>query len=222
MNTKVNLIKTVLSDGVRFDLFVENMPENFLGLAADLKFDGEGNYLRMEFSDQIVGMPFERQPVKMVKEKADTLIMGMTFKAADLPKLESGVLASFFFDGEKDFKAFENKVFSIHQNQSRMDLQVDWIASLEGKKMLNNLSPGSAIKNNSIKTDSLKVETGQLETNLGQIDYASVFAGTDLVDQENNSQVYFIVILIVMLLMGGLHLLNNLIKKSRKAVPSLT
>lgn len=222
MNTQVKIIKNVLANGVRFDLVMNGMPEKFLGLAADLKFDGKGKYLRMDLSDSVNALPFAEQPIKMLKPADDRLVMGLTFKSNQLPQLRDGVLASFWFEGDKDFAGFEQQVFSVYGSGGREDLAVSWgngqsvVTTLKQEKL--PAKPKSVAE----LTLAAPLSDQLVETNLNQMDLAGIFAG----ESEKGEVEWDVngVIIGLALLMGVavVYLFNKVLKKSNLRLPSLT
>ena len=129
--TKIYLIKNLITGGVRFDLKAESLPANFLGLAADLKFrsePGKVSFERMDWGAVIAGL--NNLPIKMASFQQGKLIMGITFRSTDLPKLKDGVLASFYFKGQGiEFEGFERTVLSKFEGK-RVDLpDTEWLAA---------------------------------------------------------------------------------------------
>lgn len=126
--TKIYLIKNLISGGIRFDLKAEELPANFLGLAADLKFRSDvGKFVfeKMDWGKAIASL--KELPIKMATFQDGKLIVGMTFRSANLPKLSDGVLASFYFKGQSiEFDGFERTVLSKFDGK-RIDLtDVKW------------------------------------------------------------------------------------------------
>lgn len=126
--TKIYLIKNPIAGGVRFDLKAEGLPANFLGLAADLKFrsdPGKVTFEKMDWGAAISGL--KDLPIKMANFQDGKLIVGMTFRSANLPQLKDGVLASFYFKGQQiEFEGFERTVLSKFEGK-RVDLpDVKW------------------------------------------------------------------------------------------------
>lgn len=129
--TKIYLIKNVVEGGVRFDLKAEELPANFLGLAADLKFRNEPGKVAFEKMDWGATISSLKDlPIKMANFQNGKLTMGMTFRAANLPKLKDGVLASFYFKGQAiEFEGFERTFLSKFEGK-RVDLpDVQWLVS---------------------------------------------------------------------------------------------
>jgi len=134
------LIKKIILDGggVRFDLIGKSLPENFLGMAADLKFSGEGvKYEKMEWGNAFAGFRPEELPVKMVKNDWETgskegeIVFGISLKSDNLKNLRDGVIGSFYFSGKGSsdmrFVGFQHEVLSSYEN-GRVDVEgVKWI-----------------------------------------------------------------------------------------------
>lgn len=136
------LIKKIILDGgnVRFDLIGKNLPGNFLGMAADLKFTNNGGdvkYEKMEWGSAFMGFVTENVPVKMVKnawqpgQNEGKIIFGISLKADNLKNLHDGVIGSFYFSGKSvaadlQFAGFQHVVLSVYEN-GRVDLtDVKW------------------------------------------------------------------------------------------------
>jgi len=118
--------------GYKIDLVVHDLPQNFLGLAFDLKFNdpaGAADFAEV-LPGQIIGsLPVEEQPIIMAKAlpEQSKLVFGLTWKAKNLPKLSDGVLATFTFkNGDPGLMELENQVASIY-DQGRHDWrQTSW------------------------------------------------------------------------------------------------
>ena len=146
------LIQKVLLEGgaVRFDLVGKNLPENFLGMAADLKFNAGGvgvKYDKMEWGNAFAGFTPDNLPVKMVKYEKETaqgegkIIFGISLKADDLKNLHDGVIGSFYFSGTAEalrdlqFSGFQHAVISVYEN-GRVDLSdVKWLETAQQIKL---------------------------------------------------------------------------------------
>ncbi len=126
--TKIYLIKNLINGDVRFDLKAEGLPANFLGLAADLKFRSDAGKVAFEKMDWGKAISSLKElPIKMATFQDGKLIVGMTFRSANLPKVSDGVLASFYFRGQAiEFEGFERTVLSKFDGK-RVDLtDVKW------------------------------------------------------------------------------------------------
>lgn len=151
------LIKKIILDGgnVRFDLMGKNLPENFLGMASDLKFaDGGGDikYEKMEWGNAFTGFAPENLPVKMVKndweagKNEGTIIFGISLKADNLKNLHDGVIGSFYFSGKGNadlqFTGFQHEILSTYEN-GRVDLtDVKWLDAGQIKMPTEIISAG--------------------------------------------------------------------------------
>lgn len=153
--TKIYLIKNLISGGVRFDLKAEGLPANFLGLAADLKFRSEPGkvaFERMDWGPVIGGLT--NLPIKMANFQQGKLVMGMTFRSTDLPKLKDGVLASFYFKGQgTEFEGFERTILSKFEGK-RVDLaDTEWLVA--EKTPLKTLPMAEKVKAAEIPAEQL-------------------------------------------------------------------
>jgi hypothetical protein len=177
----------------KVDLIAQNLPEHFLGLAADLQFEGDlggASYEGMELAPALMALPAEQQPIKMVKALPGEgkLVMGMTFRANHLPKLADGLLASFVFKGDDlNLQKVLNPVVSTYQ-----DGRKDWPAVSWTIKNGQIEKPGAIISENKsavmskhvMKSDeqveSMPVAeqqldlTGAVETNFNQATLAEI------------------------------------------------
>lgn len=139
MAVEIFMQKVVTGNGLRFDLSGKNLPGNFLGMAANLKFEGlkVEDYQKMEFGNAFGAFKNEELPIKMIKNDLGNgqLIFGITLKADSLTPMKDGVIGSFFFNGAADgkFVGFENQVLSQYEN-GRVDLKdVKWLSGLDKK-----------------------------------------------------------------------------------------
>jgi hypothetical protein len=222
MNTEVKIIKNVLVDGVRFDLYVDGMPSDFLGLAGDLKFGGSGVYLKTDLSETINALPFPKQPIKMLKADQDKLVMGLGFKANQLVQIPDGIVASFWFEGDKDFLGFEKEVFSVYRDGVRQDVLVDWKNNQEIGLVKSLQKVPVKVKNVADISLETSLPAQLVETNLDQIDYQRIFAGEK---QSGDFALHINVLLMLGVLLGilgGIYLFNKIANKSRQSLPSLT
>lgn len=161
MTTEI-LVKKIILDGgkVRFDLIGKNLPENFLGLASDLKFAGGAGdikYEKMEWGNAFAGFATEDLPVKMVKYAWETgrdegrIIFGISLKAGDLKILKDGVIGSFYFSGKASsniqFAGFQYEVLSAYEN-GRVDVTgVKWLNAGQLKMPGEVISTGTTLDN---------------------------------------------------------------------------
>ncbi|MCC7432933.1 hypothetical protein IT412_05435 [Candidatus Peregrinibacteria bacterium] len=222
MNTDIKIIKNVLADGVRFDLYIDRVPADFLGLAGDLKFGGTGVYLRTDLSETINALPFVQQPIKMVKADQDKLVMGLSFKANQLAQIPDGVLASFWFEGDKEFLGFEKEVFSVYRDGVRQDLLVNWSNDQQIVSATSREKVPVKVKNVADVSLETPLSAQLVETNLNQVDYQRMFAGEEQkVDSWLDISV-FIIIGVLLAALGAIYLFNKIANKSRQSLPSLT
>lgn len=163
--TKIYLIKNQVVDGVRFDLKAEGLPANFLGLAADLKFHVDSGKVAFEKMDwgQTISV-LKNLPIKMVSFQDGRLVVGITFRSKDLPKLEDGVLASFYFKGQGiEFDGFERTVLSKFEGE-RVDLSdVSWEI---GQSVVNLTPQKPSSLTEKTQADELKVDLQSLAPEL--------------------------------------------------------
>lgn len=132
--TEIILRKGAISgDLVKYDLLARDLPDNFLGLAADLKFQkpfGAADFAEVFSGEMFRSLSAPQQPFIMARALPDQgkLVFGMTLKSGDLPRLNDGVLASFTFQNPKlALAGVENQVLSIY-DQGRKDWgQTTWI-----------------------------------------------------------------------------------------------
>ncbi len=117
----------------KYDLYVKDMPADFLGLAVDLKFTNSGQawkFLEMSWGEMLKPLPQAKLPLQIVRPvpEENKIVMGLTFKATEIPVLKDGVLVSFIFDGDLPLLAkLENKVISVYQQGKRVDLpRISW------------------------------------------------------------------------------------------------
>lgn len=132
--TEIFLQKSVDAKGHgKYDLYVKDMPADFLGLAVDLKFTNSGQawkFLEMSWGEVLKPLPQAKLPLQIVRAlpEENKIVMGLTFKATEIPVLKDGVLVSFIFDGDLPLLAkLENKVISVYQQGKRVDLpRISW------------------------------------------------------------------------------------------------
>ncbi len=127
-------------EGLQFDLLIKNVPENFLGLAADINFEGDlaaADFRGMEWGEVFQSLSDKDKPIELIKvlPEQQKVVLGITFKATGLPRLQDGKMATLVF--EKDGiipKSFENRVLSVFEN-GRRDLS-DTVWTVEGQPAL--------------------------------------------------------------------------------------
>lgn len=169
--TEIKIVKNLLTDGVtRFDLVGKDLPEQFLGLAFDLKLNGnwlKTVYQKTEFGEVLRNLMVE--PIKMAKFEGGVLIAGMTFKADQVTHLKDGVLLSFYFaGGEVEAEGVERQVLSIF-DRYRRDLSANWLIENRSELVATKLPLKLAAKPSNVPGDSMValVDLGrELETDL--------------------------------------------------------
>lgn len=222
MNTEVKIIKNVLANGVRFDLYISAMPADFLGLAGDLKFGGNGIYLKTDLSESINALPFDKQPIKMLKADLDKLVMGLSFKANQLVEISDGIVASFWFEGDKDFLGFDKQVFSVYRDGMRQDLSVDWKNDQQIVSAKSVEKVPVKVKNVADISLENPLSAQFVETNLDQMDYQRIFAGEESKADFGLDINVLMMIGVLLGILGGIYLFNKVANKSRQRLPSLT
>ena len=151
---------------MKYDLLIKGVPEHFLGLAADLKFKGDliaGDFQGMILSPMLSTLPVDQQPIKIVKALAeeDKVVVGLTFKAGNLPVLKDGVLATLVFNRNGvELEKISETVVSIYQN-GRKDLPMaSW--SVENKiEKLAKMSDKGMLGGEIVKSSIAPVSLGQ-------------------------------------------------------------
>jgi hypothetical protein len=134
--TVINVAKSILPNGMTsYDLSLEGVPPQFLGLAADLVFEGDfgaADYRGMEWGPAILAVPEEERPIQMVRALPgqSRIVLGLTFRADDLAVAKDGVWARFVFGRDLVRPvSIENRVFSIYQGGRRDLSNVEWTIS---------------------------------------------------------------------------------------------
>ncbi len=177
--TRIYFQKYVADDGsMRMDLIAEELPKKFLGLASDIVLgDNVASYQSFEIGQVFQELQGSKQPIYMIDQQSDRLVLGLSLKANDLPKINDGILGSFYFT--QDFEhipAFEKQVLSIF-DQGRTDLQdVSWSQEMavydqrwESGIILHAPQIDTAM------TESVEfVEYDSMETNLGVVGEADL------------------------------------------------
>lgn len=144
--TEIILQKAVqTAEGARFDIMVRDLPKNFLGLAADISFEGDlaaADFQGMEWGEVFSGTADADQPIELVKvlPDQDKIVLGFTLKANHLLPMADGKtdgkLASLVFKNDKvTFKGFENQVLSVFDN-GRRDL-TDTVWTVTGQQNIS-------------------------------------------------------------------------------------
>lgn len=134
--TVINVAKSILPNGLTsYDLSLDGVPPQFLGLAADLVFEGDfgaADYRGMEWGPAILAMPEAKRPIQMVRALPgqSRIVLGLTFRADDLAAAKDGVWARFVFGRDLVSPvSIENRVVSIYEG-GRKDLSnVEWTIS---------------------------------------------------------------------------------------------
>lgn len=121
----------MIAEGARFDLIIKDLPKNFLGLAADIKFEGDlsaADFRGTEPGEFFQGAADGDKPIELIKVLPDQhkVVLGITLKANRLlpsvPGKTEGRLVSLVFNNDKITpKSFENQVLSVF-DQGRRDL----------------------------------------------------------------------------------------------------
>lgn len=137
--TKIYLRKTIVDGQAKIDLIGENLPGNFLGIAADLKVLTAGGEGMRNFSLEKVELgsafnqPEQFQPILLYKADGEEakIVMGISLKANNLIEVKDGVLASFYLKEVEASLDFDRPVLSVFE-EGRKDLNdVLWINSGE-------------------------------------------------------------------------------------------
>jgi hypothetical protein len=137
--TKIYLRKTIIDGQAKFDLVGENLPANFLGMAADLKVLTAGGEGMRNFSLEKVELgsafsqPEQLQPILLYKADGEEakIVLGISLKANNLSEVKDGVLASFSLKESAVHLDFDRPVLSVFE-EGRKDLNdVLWINSSE-------------------------------------------------------------------------------------------
>jgi hypothetical protein len=138
--TEIIFRKTEASPGMtRVDVLATGMPDNFLGLGADLDLEGAisgDGVVGVEWGKQINQLPEQQRPIKMVKylPEQNRLVLGITYKSNNLPKTGDGVLFTLVFRGEPVIlKSLHNTVFSIYDGTRWDRSEVVWKTEGMGK-----------------------------------------------------------------------------------------
>ncbi len=140
--TEIFLQSAGLADGTtRYDLTGKDLPANFLGLAADIRFEKgflEGDFMGMENGRIFQNLSLDQKPLVMAKALPDQgkLVLGISMKAKELPAVSDGILASFKMSSRAPaVTSFENQVLSTFDN-GRKDLSaVIWSAGTVGSNV---------------------------------------------------------------------------------------
>jgi hypothetical protein len=127
MSVEIYVLKNQVQNGQqRFDLQGKNLPENLLGMAADLQFSGDlknWQFDHWEWGDVLTGKGIN--PILLVKPDWPNgkLILGLTQKADQLKAVADGRLMSMYFKGkgQLDFQGFSRQILSIYDGK-RVDL----------------------------------------------------------------------------------------------------
>jgi hypothetical protein len=166
---------------MKYDLLVKGMPEHFLGLAADLKFKGDliaVDFQGMVLSPTLTALPADQQPIKIVKALAegDKVVLGLTFKAGNLPVLKDGVLASFIFNRDDlELEEIDQTVVSTYSGKRKDLSAVEW--------RVENVI-GMFTKKQDTTLDNKSLEKSKVDRDLGESNLVKLPLEADLLAES--------------------------------------
>lgn len=113
-----------------FILKADKLPQNWLGLAGDLKWQndflqGEPQIILAPQIDDLVQQGKMMFLYKVNKEEGN-IIFGLSFKGQEIVQIKSNELFAVHFVGKVgEFERFDNTVFSVME-QGRKDIDINW------------------------------------------------------------------------------------------------
>ena len=160
--------------GVKFDLIGKNLPQNFLGIAADIdwkKTFAGANYKGMVLSADWQHLSDAGNLINLAKAipEQGKVVFGITLKPGGLAKITDGVIASFVFSDQKvEPVAFSNQVLSVFES-GRKDLPVKWTIVSPNSSLKVGVQAASPVVNapNLYSQEFLGLDNG-VQSNLNQ------------------------------------------------------